>query len=143
MATSSPAIDEGVQYEGDWQIKMHLESARDITAFSVKGENEIVLPRGVQLEYRGILGGYRTMHEKIEALTVKKSMQFSEREEEEIDALIGSGYTPERAIEILQEMRETQERWERERGQPRTEKQIKAMKDLYERMQVEATAGLE
>ncbi len=122
---------------------MHLESARDITAFSVKGENEIVLPRGVQLKYVGIAGGYRVMHETREEMEVEKSRNFSVTDEEQIAMMIDSGYTRERAIEILQEMRETQERWERERGQPRTEKQINAMKALYERMQVEATAGLE
>jgi len=132
---------EGEQYPGEWQIEMHLESVRDISAFSVKDEPELVLPRGVQLEYRGIQDGYRIMYEQKDPKSVKKNRNFA-ADEEEIAALIRGGYTRERAIEILHEMKETRERWARERGQPISEKRRQWMKDMYERMQAEATAGL-
>ncbi len=132
---------EGEQYPGEWQIEMHLESVRDISAFSVKDEPELVLPRGVQFEYRGVQDGYRVMYEQKGGKSVKKNRNFA-ADEEEVAALIRAGYTRERAIEILQEMKETRERWARERGQSISEERRKWMEDMYDRMQAEATAGL-
>jgi len=136
---------EGEQYPGEWQIEMHLESVRDISAFSVKDEPELVLPRGVQLRYLGFENGYRTMREIIDKKDVKTSRNFSSDESWDeffVRTAIEDGYTRERAIEILHEMKETRERWARERGQPISEKRREWMKDMYERMQAEATAGL-
>jgi len=139
--TSVTAI-EGQQYGGEWQIQMHLETPRDMRPFAVDpNEGEFLLPRGVQLKYRGIRNGYRIMHEQKDVKTIKKNRNFT-ADEDEIASLIDSGYTRERAIEILIEMEEARERWARERNKPISEKKRRWWKNMYERMQAEATAGL-
>ncbi len=137
---------EGQQYGGEHQFEMHLESPRDIRPFSVEPkEGEFLLPRGVQLRYLGILNGYRTMREIIEKKNVKSSRNFGSNESWDdffVRTAIEDGYSRERAIEILHELKETGERWAREREQPISEKQQRWWKNMYERMQAEATAGL-
>lgn len=139
--TSVTAI-EGRQYGGEHQFKMHLEGPRDMRSFAIDPEEgEHLLPRSVQLEYRGIQDGYRVMGERLNRKNIKKARNF-DADENEIEAWIDMGYTRERAIEILHELKETGERWAREREQPISEKQQRWWKNMYERMQAEATAGL-
>jgi len=124
---------------------MHLGSVQDITAFSVKPEPELVLPRGMQLRYLGFENGCRVMREMARRKNIEASSSFGSDENWDdffIRTAIEDGYTRERAIEILRELRETQERWARERGQPISEKRRQWTQDMYERMRVEATAGL-
>ena len=136
---------EGTQYPGEWQMKLYLASARDIQPFSVAGDPEFLLPRGVQLRYLGFDNGYRTMRETAGRKNIKKSRQFGSSESWDdffVRTAIEDGYTRERAIEILKEMKETQERWESERGKPVGKERLKKLRDIYDRMQAEATAGL-
>ncbi|GEM_PF-4827109 len=137
---------EGRQYGGEHQFEMHLESPRDMRPFAVEPkEGEHLLPRGVQLRYLGFENGYRTMREIIDKKDVKTSRNFSSDESLDeffVRTAIEDGYTRERAIEILQEMKETRERWARERSRPITEEEQRWWKNMYERMQAEATAGL-
>ncbi len=81
------------------------------------------------------------MGERLDRKDVKKARNFA-ADESEIEAWVDMGYTRERAIEILREMKETRERWKRERSQPISEKRRQWMQNIQERMQAEATAGL-
>jgi hypothetical protein len=139
--TSVTAI-EGQQYGGEWQIQMHLESPRDMRPFAVDpDEGEFLLPRGVQLRYDGIDNWYRVMWEQPMRRKIKKNRNFSD-DGNRVDRLMQSGYSRERAIEIDLELREASERWARERNKPISEKKRRWWKNMYERMQAEATAGL-
>ena len=137
--TSVTAI-EGQQYGGEWQIQMCLESMRDIGPFSVNGDRELLLPRGIQLRYDEFIGGYRHMSE-VTGMNVKENKRFS-REDEFVSGLIGAGYSEEKARRVYAESIAATERWRAKRGQPISKEEQERMNDMYERMQAEATAGL-
>ncbi len=106
--------EEGRQYGGDWQFLVQSLTARDISAFSLPGDQELLLPRGAILRYEGFRMGYRILTEMREG-NVKTNRQFdpdSERTREQIIAgMIAGGYTPTEAEAAMSEIDATLERW--------------------------------
>ncbi len=138
---TSVASVEGTQYGGT-QYQLWLENARDIALFSVKGEPEAVLPREAQILSLGFRNGYRFLKEVDEVKAVKKNRQFTAQDESDIELMMRHGSTREKAEFIIEEGKRVRARWAAERGKPVSEERMKRLKDIYERMQVEATIGL-
>ena len=138
---TSAMWEEGAQYGGT-QYQLWLENARDIALFSAKGEPEAVLPRGVQIFSLGFRDGYFSLREVQEMQAVKKNRQFTAQDESDIELMMRYGYTRERAEYVTEEGKRVRARWAEQRGKPVSEERMKRLKSIYERMQVEATAGL-
>ena len=86
---------EGLQYGGDWQMRIWSLTARDIALFSLKDEPESVMPRGGQVRLTGFRSGYRGAIEDME-VNVKKNRQFSMPKD--------TALTPEAELELVEHM---------------------------------------
>lgn len=130
---TSAMIQAGEQYLGDIDATIYSRTARDIGLFSIKGEREIVIPRGRQFSVRAAAENVvylRELEDKdMQRLPINR--QFASIPESEMDdidrKLIEAG---RRHAEIVQEKIKRGE-------QPRAD-----LEPIFERMQIEAEAGL-